>query len=64
MMAIIGGLGYLWGGLAGAFIFLGLEEFLSTQTKHWQFLLGITIILIVLYAPKGVVGSVSKRLKL
>lgn len=64
MMAIIGGLGYMWGGLAGAFIFLGLEELLSSHTKYWQLFLGITIILIVLYAPKGVVGGLSKRLKL
>lgn len=64
MMAIIGGLGYLWGGLVGAFVFLGLEELLSSHTKHWQFLLGITIIFIVLYAPKGVVGSVMKKYKL
>lgn len=64
MMAIIGGLGYLWGGLAGALVYLGLEEMLSSHTKNWQFLLGISIILIVLYAPKGVVGSLSKRLNL
>jgi len=59
MMLILGGVGYLWGGFAGTIVFLVLEEVLSAYTQRWQFAMGLILIAIVLYAPRGIVGFIA-----
>ncbi len=56
VMVILGGVGRLFGGLAGAALFLVAEEVLSAYTVHWQFGLGLVLLLVVLRAPTGLVG--------
>ena len=56
MMVILGGVGHLYGGLAGAAIFLLLEELLSGYTTHWKFVLGLALLAVVLLAPNGVMS--------
>jgi branched-chain amino acid transport system permease protein len=55
-MVVLGGLGSLWGGLAGAAMFLVLEEVLSAFTGHWQIALGAVMLGVVFFAPHGVAG--------
>jgi len=54
VMVIIGGVGYLYGGVVGALVLLGLEEFLLSWFEHWHMVLGGLLLGIVLFAPKGV----------
>jgi branched-chain amino acid transport system permease protein len=61
MMLILGGVGYLWGGPLGALAFLVLEEVLSGWTQRWQFVMGALLVLIVLYAPRGLAGLFGRR---
>lgn len=61
VMVIIGGVGYLYGGVVGAFVLLVLEEVLSGFTLHWHIGLGLLLLGIVLFAPKGVVALFGKR---
>jgi len=56
IMVILGGVGYLYGGVLGAALFLVLEEALSAYTLHWQLGLGLALLAIVLYARHGVAG--------
>ncbi|KQY86771.1 branched-chain amino acid ABC transporter permease [Pelomonas sp. Root1444] len=56
VMVIIGGAGALWGGPLGALALLLLEELLSGVTLHWQLGLGALLLLVVLYAPRGLAG--------
>lgn len=56
VMVIIGGAGALWGGPLGAAALLLLEELLSGYTLHWQLGLGALLLLVVLYAPRGLAG--------
>lgn len=56
IMVILGGVGYLWGGVLGAVVFLALEEVLGHFTIHWQLGLGIVLLVIVFAAPKGLAG--------
>lgn len=56
VMVIIGGAGALWGGPLGAAALLLLEELLSGVTLHWQLGLGALLLLVVLYAPRGLAG--------
>ena len=60
IMVILGGVGYLYGGLMGAVFFLLMEELLSTYTIHWQLGLGAVLLLVVLVAPNGL-ASLFKR---
>lgn len=62
VMVIIGGSGYFWGGITGAAIFLLLEETISTHTEHWNLILGILLLFIVLVAPNGVM-SLHQRIR-
>lgn len=56
VMVIIGGAGALWGGALGAVVLLMLEELLSTYTIHWQMGLGLLLLFVVLFAPRGLAG--------
>ena len=60
-MVVLGGLGSLWGGLAGAAAFLVLEEVLSGFTTHWQIALGVIMLGVVFFAPRGVAGLISVK---
>jgi len=54
IMLILGGVGRLYGGVAGAAAMLLLEEFLSNWTGYWQFSLGLVLLFVVLRAPGGI----------
>ena len=54
VMVIIGGVGTLWGGVVGAVVLLGLEELLVGVTEHWHIVLGLMLLAVVLFAPRGV----------
>jgi branched-chain amino acid transport system permease protein len=61
IMVILGGVGYLYGGLVGAVFFLLLEELLSHYTIHWQLGLGAVLLLVVMVAPNGLASLVARR---
>lgn len=57
LMAIVGGIGTLFGSFVGAFLIIALEQFVSSATERWLMVLGVTFILIMIFAPEGVVGK-------
>lgn len=62
LMLILGGLGTLYGGIAGAFVFVALQEIFSSVTKHWPLLLGATIVMLVMFLPGGL-SSIGGRFR-
>src|SRR4051794_25636462 len=49
LMLVIGGAGYLYGGLIGAVVFKMLQELFSTITpQYWQFWIGLVLVVMVL----------------
>jgi len=52
-MVILGGVGSLWGAVAGAFAFLLMEEVLSGLTENWKVIFGPMIIFFVLFTQGG-----------
>jgi branched-chain amino acid transport system permease protein len=49
LVLVIGGAGYLYGGLIGAVVFRMLQEFFSNLTpQYWQFWIGLVLVVIVL----------------
>jgi branched-chain amino acid transport system permease protein len=61
MMVILGGMGSLFGPVLGAVIYLLLENLLADLTQHWQIILGPILILVVLFAKRGVFGLLGAQ---
>jgi branched-chain amino acid transport system permease protein len=73
LVLVIGGTGYLYGGLIGAVVFRMLQEVFSTITpQYWQFWIGLVLVVIVmvgrarlhrwvLWAPNLVVSQIGGR---
>ena len=60
IMVILGGVSSLFGSILGAAIYLVLEHELSALTSHWLVILGPLMILIVLFAKRGVFGLLKE----
>ena len=61
IMVILGGVGFLYGGVLGALVLLLLEETLSEYTIHWQFGVGLILLAVVLFAPNGLLSLAQRR---
>jgi branched-chain amino acid transport system permease protein len=55
-MVILGGMGTLIGPVVGALVLLLLEDLLSAWTVHWQIILGPFLVVVVLFAKRGLYG--------
>jgi len=62
LMAIVGGIGTLFGGLVGAAIIISLENLVSAYTERWMMALGLLFIFTMIFAPSGVLGRVREAL--
>jgi branched-chain amino acid transport system permease protein len=56
LMAITGGIGTLFGSFIGSAAILMLQNVVSSYTERWQTALGLTFILVMIFAPHGFVG--------
>jgi len=56
MMVILGGMGSPVGAMLGAGSMVALEEAFSLMTKHWQLLMGLVILAVVLFLPGGLIA--------
>ncbi len=57
LMAIVGGVGTLFGSFVGAFLIIALEQAVSLYTERWLMVLGLSFIVIMIFAPEGVIGK-------
>ena len=56
IMVLLGGMGTLFGPVLGAMTLLVLEEILAAYTEHWMVFLGPFLIIMVLFAKRGLYG--------
>ena len=72
VMVIIGGVGTIYGGIIGAFIFIGFEELLPVVliglgfediAAQWRLFFAPLLLLLVLYSRKGIIGMAQKKPK-
>lgn len=63
LMAIIGGVGTLFGGAVGAIIIVMLENVVSSFTERWSMALGLLFVVTMIFAPEGIVGKVRSLLR-
>ncbi|BBO71152.1 branched-chain amino acid ABC transporter permease [Desulfosarcina alkanivorans] len=59
VMVLLGGMGTLFGPVLGAATLLLMEEFLSVYTEHWMVYLGPFLIVVVLFAKRGIYGLIA-----
>jgi len=59
VLVILGGVGRLFGPVAGAALFILLEHQLGTLSEFWHVYLGALLLLVVLFARGGLVGTLS-----
>lgn len=58
IMVVLGGAGWLYGGLIGAALFMIAQSLLSGMNPvYWQFWLGLLLILAVFFSPGGIGGT-------
>jgi len=72
VMVVLGGVGRLWGGVVGAAALLGLEHLVADYPVGWLVQIapnyqqhanlgvGVVLLVIVLFAPRGIVGLVTR----
>ncbi|MGF1628015.1 MAG: branched-chain amino acid ABC transporter permease [Kiloniellaceae bacterium] len=61
IFVILGGVGRLFGPVAGAALFILLESFIGGWTDRWQLVLGLILLAVVLFARGGVVGLLAGK---
>lgn len=61
LIIILGGAGLMYGGLIGAIAYVVANYLLSDMNpQYWQFWLGLILVLVVLFARDGILGTAKK----
>ena len=60
LMAIVGGIGTLFGAFVGAATVILLQNTVSTYTERWPTVLGLVFIVVMIFAPEGIVGTIIR----
>ena len=64
LMAILGGMGQLYGPVIGAALFAYLQETLQTKFPYiYMLIFGIILIAAILYLPDGLVGAIPRLIR-
>jgi branched-chain amino acid transport system permease protein len=64
VMLVVGGTGSLTGALIGAVSFMYIEDVIAAANPfHWLIIVGLLLIATVLFAPKGLYGSIAHYMR-
>jgi branched-chain amino acid transport system permease protein len=58
-MAVLGGSGTFAGPVIGALAFVVLQDFVMSVTQYWRFVMGATLVLLVVFLPQGLSGAIE-----
>lgn len=65
VMLVLGGLGNLYGALIGTVVFMAVEHVVAAiDPFHWMTLVGALLIAIVLFAPRGLSGTLDEAARI
>lgn len=62
-MTLLGGFTNFFGPLAGAFVFIFLQDRIMAVVPYWRLVFGIILAAIVVFAPSGLIGLLMGRRK-
>jgi branched-chain amino acid transport system permease protein len=60
-MTLLGGFASFFGPLVGAFVFIYLQDFVMSVVPYWRLVFGAILAAVVIFAPGGLLGLVSRR---
>jgi len=60
IMTLFGGTGTLLGPFVGSAVFVWMRDFLSKKLEYWEVFVGGSFVLIVLFMPEGIVGTLRR----
>ena len=60
IFVILGGVGRLFGPVAGAGLFIVLEHQLGGISEYWQVFLGLLLLGVVMFARGGIIGVLAR----
>jgi len=61
LMLIIGGTGFLYGGIIGAALFIAIKDWLSTATpEYWEFWIGLLLVALVLGGRERIGARIAR----
>jgi branched-chain amino acid transport system permease protein len=63
VMTVIGGMRTFWGPLVGAAVFVMLQDYISSMTVNWMSFVGLIFMFVVLFFPRGLLGTKRKAAK-
>ncbi len=63
ILTLFGGSGTLLGPFVGSTVFLWMKDWLSKRLQYWEIFVGASFVLIVLFLPEGIVGTIRKVLR-
>ena len=63
MMTLLGGMGTFFGPFIGALVYLLLQDVVSVVTVHWQLVVGLLFVVLILFFPRGIWGSLLHWLR-
>jgi branched-chain amino acid transport system permease protein len=62
VIVILGGMGTLYGPIAGAFVLIALEDVAAGITEHWLLFVGAFVVAVVLFLPRGIASLPARGL--
>ena len=61
MMVLMGGVHHLWGSVVGSVFLKGIGSELARHFEYWRGFLGLIIMLLMVFAPEGLLGTAWYR---
>ena len=63
MMVVVGGHKVLWGPALGAVVYFLAKDILGHYANHWMAIFGITLIVVIVFSPTGIAGTLAKLVR-
>jgi branched-chain amino acid transport system permease protein len=63
IMTLFGGTGTLLGPFVGSAVFVWMRDFLSKKLEYWEVFVGASFVLIVVFLPEGIVGTLRRLVR-
>jgi branched-chain amino acid transport system permease protein len=60
-MTLLGGFASFFGPVVGAFVFIYLQNWVMSVVPYWRLVFGALLALIVIFAPEGLMGLLTRR---